>query len=155
MRLFVPLKRLQSATFWYIWVSFCCRLDDDFEDGNNVDSDWDPTSHNPTAVKFKDVEDDDELDREVKSDKTETNAPLLIENPGFIFDTIFPGQKGKCSPFVVLSLPYGLLANGTKHHEFSRGLIGLFSVPRVFTFDFIYRLCSWRTFWLWKCALCL
>ena len=48
------------------------RLHDDDEDyddeGNGVDSDWDPNvGHVSTAVKFKDVEDDDELDREVRA----------------------------------------------------------------------------------------
>ena len=43
--------------------------DDDYDDeGNGVDSDWDPNvGHVSTAVKFKDVEDDDELDREVRA----------------------------------------------------------------------------------------
>ena len=71
-------------------ISLFHRLDDDFEDGNNVDSDWDPTSHNPTAVKFKDVEDDDELDREVSRSRVVVREIKLTLDACLIWECFHP-----------------------------------------------------------------
>ena len=63
------------------------RLHDDDEDyddeGNGVDSNWDPNvGHVSTAVKFKDVEDDDELDREVRAKPPPRLTTIPSNRPG-------------------------------------------------------------------------